>query len=127
PTARLGDKVGDVARRAEASGHDIAVVITAGGVVLGIVDPEALEDSSSVRVEEVMRPGPATYRPDVPVQELVEKLAPKHLRQALLRDDQDVDRRLRPDVAERERELTGADDVRIDVARGDLAEQAGRH
>lgn len=84
PTARLGDKVGDVARRAEASGYDIAVVVTAGGVVLGIVDPKALEDSSSARVEEVMRPGPATYRPDVPVQELLEKLAPKHLRQAIV-------------------------------------------
>jgi Mg/Co/Ni transporter MgtE len=84
PTARLGDKVGDVARRAEASGYDIAVVVTAGGVVLGIVDPKALEDSSSARVEEVMRPGPATYRPDVPVQELLEKLTPKHLRQAIV-------------------------------------------
>jgi Mg/Co/Ni transporter MgtE len=84
PTARLGDKVGDVARRAEASGYDIAVVVTAGGIVLGIVDPKALEDSSSARVEEVMRPGPATYRPDVPVQELLEKLAPKHLRQAIV-------------------------------------------
>jgi predicted transcriptional regulator len=64
PTARLGDKV--------------------GGVVLGILDPEALEVSSSARVEDVMRPGPATYRPDVPVQELLEKLAPKHLRRALV-------------------------------------------
>ncbi len=84
PTARLGDTVGHVARRAEGSGYDIAVVVTAGGVVLGILDPEALEVSSSARVEDVMRPGPATYRPDVPAQELLEKLAPKHLRRALV-------------------------------------------
>jgi CBS domain-containing protein len=84
PTARPGDKAGDVARRAEASGYDVAVVVTPDGVVLGILDPEALEVSSTARVEEVMRPGPATYRPDVPVQELLEKLAPKHLRRALV-------------------------------------------
>jgi len=84
PTARLADKVGDIARRAEGSGSHIAVVVTAGGVVLGILDPEALEISSRASVEDVMRPGPATYRPDVPVQELLEKLAPKHLRRALV-------------------------------------------
>ncbi|TMK45618.1 MAG: hypothetical protein E6G66_12685 [Actinobacteria bacterium] len=31
-----------------------------------------------------MRPGPATYRPDVPVQELLQKLAPKHVGRALV-------------------------------------------
>ena len=84
PTARLGDRVGDIARRAEDSGYDIAVVVTPGGVVLGILDPKTLVVSSTARVEEVMRPGPATYRPDVPVQELLEKLAPKHVRRALV-------------------------------------------
>ena len=84
PTARLGDKVSDTARRAEGDGYDLAVVVTAGGVVLGILDPEALVVSSSASVEEVMRPGPATYRPDLPVQELLEKLAPRHLRRALV-------------------------------------------
>jgi CBS domain-containing protein len=84
PTARLGDTVGDVARRAEGSGFDVAVVVTPGGVVLGILDPKALVVSSTARVEEVMRPGPATYSPDVPVQELLEKLAPKHVRRALV-------------------------------------------
>ena len=84
PTARLGDKVGDIARRAEGSGYDIAVVVTPGGVVLGILDPKTLVVSSTARVEEVMRPGPATYRPDVPVQELLQKLAPKHVGRALV-------------------------------------------
>jgi CBS domain-containing protein len=84
PRARLGEKVGDTARRAEESGHDIAVVVTADDVVLGILAADALVPSSSASVEEVMRPGPATYRPDVPVQELLEKLRPKHLRRALV-------------------------------------------
>jgi predicted transcriptional regulator len=84
PRARLGDKVGDTARRAQESGHDVAVVVTADGVVLGMLDPAALVPSSSASVEDVMRPGPATYRPDVPVQELLEKLRPKHVRRALV-------------------------------------------
>jgi len=84
PTARLGDKVGDIARSAEGRGYDLALVVTPDGVVLGILDPEALVVSSSAKVEDVMRPGPATFRPDVPVQELLEKLAPKHVRRALV-------------------------------------------
>ena len=84
PTARLGDKVSDTARRAKSNGYDVAVVVTDGGVVLGMLDPEALVVSSSASVEEVMRPGPATYRSDMPVHELLEKLAPKHLRRALV-------------------------------------------
>jgi hypothetical protein len=84
PRALLGEKVGDTARRAESSGHDVAVVVTHDDVVLGILDPGTLVPSSSASVEEVMRPGPATYRPDVPVQELLEKLRPKHVRRALV-------------------------------------------
>jgi CBS domain-containing protein len=83
-TVRLDDHVGDIARRAEENGYDVAVVLTAGGVVLGIVDPDALLPASSATVEKVMRPGPATYRPEVPVKELLEKLLPKRLRRALV-------------------------------------------
>jgi CBS domain-containing protein len=84
PTARLQDGVGDIARRVDGSGHEVAVVVTAGGVVLGILDPKVLVASSTARAEDVMRPGPSTYRADVPVQELLEKLAPRHVRRALV-------------------------------------------
>jgi predicted transcriptional regulator len=84
PTARLQDAVGDVARRVEGSGHEVAVVVTAGSVVLGILDPKVLVASSTAAAGDVMRPGPSTYRADVPVQELLEKLAPRHLRRALV-------------------------------------------
>ena len=83
-TVRLGDRVGDIARRAEGNGYDVAVVLTADGVVLGIIDPDALVPPSTATAEKVMRPGPATYRPDVPVKELLEKLLPKRLRRALV-------------------------------------------
>src|SRR5437660_1280913 len=61
-----------------------AVVVSPGGVVLGILGPKALVVSSTARVEEAMRPGPSTYRPDVPVQELLAKLAPRQVRRALV-------------------------------------------
>jgi CBS domain-containing protein len=84
PRALLGDQLGDTARRVEASGYDFAVVVTADGVVLGMLEPKALKASEGMRVEGVMRPGPSTYRPDVPTKELLEKLQPKGLHRALV-------------------------------------------
>jgi CBS domain-containing protein len=84
PKARLEEQVGDVARRAEGAGYDFAVVVTADDVVLGMLEPKALTASGDVRVEEVLRPGPSTYRPDVPVDELLEKLKPKGLHRAVV-------------------------------------------
>jgi CBS domain-containing protein len=84
PRARLGDQVGDIARRVQELGYDFAVVVTADDVVLGMLEPKVLKASEGKRVEEVMRPGPSTYRPDVPTKELLEKLQPKGLHRALV-------------------------------------------
>ena len=79
-----GDQVADVARRAQETGYDFAVVVTADDIVLGMLEPKALKASGGVRVEDVMRRGPSTYRPDVPTKELLEKLQPKGLHRALV-------------------------------------------
>ena len=84
PRALLGDQVGDVARRAQEFGYNFAVVVTADDVVLGMLEPKALKASEDMRVEGVMRPGPSTYRPDVPTKELLDKLQPKGLHRALV-------------------------------------------
>jgi predicted transcriptional regulator len=84
PRARLEDEVTDVARRVQETGYDFAVVVTADDVVLGMLEPKALKASGGERVEEVMRPGPSTYRPDVPMKELLEKLQPKGLHRAIV-------------------------------------------
>jgi hypothetical protein len=79
PRARLGDEVADVARRVQETGYDFAVVVAGDDVVLGMLEPKALKASGGVRVEEVMRPGPSTERPDLPTKDLLEKLQPKGL------------------------------------------------
>jgi CBS domain-containing protein len=55
PTCSLGERLGDVRDRVAAAGWDACVVVSSGHVVL---------------VDQVMRPGPSTYRPFVPVAEL---------------------------------------------------------
>jgi len=55
--------VDDVRKRMESGGWDICVVVNERRVVLG-ADPDGT-------VEAVMNPGPATYRPNVPVGDLL--------------------------------------------------------
>jgi CBS domain-containing protein len=74
PTARLGETVGEVRARMEGSGHDSAVVTNEHRVVLGLLRPEQLDGDPNARVEEVMRPGPSTFRPHVFITEMAEFL-----------------------------------------------------
>jgi predicted transcriptional regulator len=41
-------------------------------VVLGLLRAEELEADPELRVEQTMRPGPSTFRPHVPIQEMAE-------------------------------------------------------
>lgn len=72
PVAGLDEKVGDVAERAGAVGWDVAVVVNEGRVVLGLLRPEQLSEEPDRRVEDVMRPGPSTFRPYVPIFEMAQ-------------------------------------------------------
>jgi hypothetical protein len=62
-TCGLDDTIGDLAQ----TGGPIVVVEQ--GLVLGIVDGDALADGTT-KVAEAMRPGPSTFRPSVPRDEL---------------------------------------------------------
>lgn len=79
PTCGLGDKVGEVAGRLGSS--DMCVVVEQG-LVMGVLEGDALGDSSKTAAE-AMAPGPSTFRPPVPKQELAQYL-----------DDHDLDRTL---------------------------------
>jgi predicted transcriptional regulator len=70
PTCRLGEKVADAAARAAAGGWDMCLVVNDQGIVLGRLDRRELHAEGNQPVENVMRPGPSTYRPDVPAAEL---------------------------------------------------------
>jgi len=70
PTARLDERLGDVAERARAAGWDVAVVVNEQRVILGLLRRQHLEEDPDLRVEEAMSPGPSTFRPHVFIVEL---------------------------------------------------------
>ena len=70
PTCSLGERLGDARNRAAAAGWDACVVVSDGSVVLGLLRAAELQGDPGLLVDQVMRPGPSTYRPFVPVAEL---------------------------------------------------------
>jgi CBS domain-containing protein len=70
PTCRLGEKLSDAAARTAAAGWDVCMVINEQGILLGRLDRKELEGDGAQSVEQAMRAGPSTYRPDTPAAEL---------------------------------------------------------
>jgi hypothetical protein len=68
PRYRLGERVVDVGVRM--AGWEVAAVVDEHGVVLGMLDSEAVADHADRTVAEAMHEGPSTFRPDVGVAEL---------------------------------------------------------
>jgi Mg/Co/Ni transporter MgtE len=63
----------------ESGGWDICVVVNERKVVLGVVRSKALAADPDGKVEAVMNPGPATYRPNVPVGDLLKVMRDRDL------------------------------------------------
>jgi CBS domain-containing protein len=70
PTCLLGERLGDVRRRAAAAMSEACVVVSEERVVLGLLRAAELRADPGLLVEQVMRPGPSTYRPFVSVAEM---------------------------------------------------------
>lgn len=70
PTCRLDDRVGDVRDRVRGAGWDVCVAVNEQGIVLGLLRPPQLDGPAEARVDEVMRPGPSTFRAHVPIEEM---------------------------------------------------------
>jgi CBS domain-containing protein len=79
PTCSLGERLGDVRDRVAAAGWDACVVVGRDRVVLGLLRARELRADPQVPVEEVMRPGPSTYRPFVSVAEMRRTMAERDL------------------------------------------------
>lgn len=73
-TCRTEDRTTDIAERIRASGLDVAVVVTDGNVIVGEIERATVEEHPGARCGDVMREGPSTYRPFVPIEELEPKL-----------------------------------------------------
>lgn len=72
PTCMLTETIGDIRRRSE--GWDLCVVVDSKGVVLGLLRKKELDADPKATAEQVMRPGPKTFRPNVTLQELVKSM-----------------------------------------------------
>ena len=83
--AHDGERLGDVAARARAAGRDEVIVVDDRHVVLGRIRGTAFEGDPSF-VEDVMRSGPATVRPDTPLETIVETLGSAHVASTLVTD-----------------------------------------
>ncbi|HWD47728.1 MAG TPA: CBS domain-containing protein [Actinomycetota bacterium] len=70
PTCRLEEPIGQVRERVRAAGWDACVVVSDQRVVLGLLRSGELQRGQDEPVEQVMRPGPSTFRPHVPIEEL---------------------------------------------------------
>ena len=70
PTCRLDEPIGEIRERVRAAGWDTCVVVNDERVVLGLLRADELEMGRDEPVERVMRPGPSTFRPHVPIEEM---------------------------------------------------------
>ena len=70
PTCALSDSIRDVRERVSAAGWNACVVVNEGRIVLGLLREAELEKGTDEPVERVMRPGPSTFRPHVPIEEM---------------------------------------------------------
>ena len=74
PTCGLTERVGAVRARVRAAGSETCVVVNSERVVLGLLRTSELDGDPEATVEAVMRPGPATFRPSVTLQELLKSM-----------------------------------------------------
>jgi predicted transcriptional regulator len=70
PTCGLDETIADVRQRVHAAGWDTCVVVNDDRVVLGLLRTAELEKGRDESIEQVMRPGPSTFRPHVSIAEM---------------------------------------------------------
>jgi hypothetical protein len=70
----LKDRLGDVRDRARQSGLEVAVVVDAERIVLGLLRSKELGMDPNLAVEQAMRPGPSTFRPYVSMKEMADHM-----------------------------------------------------
>ena len=79
-TCRLEDQVGEVGARIEKSPYPFGLVTSSSGVILGRLRSSMLDCDPGLRAEQVMEPGPKTFRPHRSPAGVARELAEKDLR-----------------------------------------------
>jgi hypothetical protein len=83
-TCALDDEVGVVGRRIEPSPYPFGLVLSGGGVLLGRLRSSMLDCDPRLRADEVMGPGPKTFRPHVPAVAIAAELGKRGFRWAIV-------------------------------------------
>lgn len=84
PTCELADDLRLVRQRVQGSGWEQCVVVNDERVVLGRLGRVALAQDNDEMVEEAMRPGPSTIRPNTSLANVLERLERQNLQTALV-------------------------------------------
>ena len=84
PTCAPAEKVESAWDRVRAAGWDAYVVVNKERVVLGLLREKELSSDAWASVERVMRSGPTTFRPDVPVGKMAKRMRERGARTVLV-------------------------------------------
>jgi CBS domain-containing protein len=83
-TCRLEERVAAVRPRVERSPYGFALVVSAGGTLLGRLRNAALDDDQNAAVAAAMEPGPSTVRADISLESLQERLDKRGFKTAVV-------------------------------------------
>lgn len=83
-TCRLTDRVGEIRERMAAMGQNSCVVLNDQGIVMGRLRQKELEADADTSAELVMESGPSTVRPDLPLQDIVDRMQRRGVRSILV-------------------------------------------
>ena len=85
PTCALRDTLAEVRAALDGSRYGFCLVLSERRILLGRVRRTAMEGAeANAPVESVLEPGPSTVRFDTPARDLVQRLAGKHLKTAII-------------------------------------------
>ena len=84
PTCTPEEKVGDARDRVQPAGWNACVVVNKERVVLGLLREKELALDPDVRVEQVMRNGPTTTRPNEPGEKMAKRMRERGARTILV-------------------------------------------
>jgi len=88
PTCRVTERVGDVRDRVKGTGQNVCIVTNDDNVVLGRLRREAFESGPHSPVEEIMENGPTTVRPDVPLDDITDRMRSRRVGSLLVTTSQ---------------------------------------
>ena len=83
-TCGLDDQVGRVGARIEESAFPFGLVVSDAGILLGRLRSSMLDCDPRLRAEQVMEPGPKTFRPHKSAAGIAAELAERDLRWAIV-------------------------------------------